>query len=88
MIYFDNAASAIPFTSAVDFIPNYGNPSSNHKAGHDSNQIIHNARKLLADIFGGDAGSYYFTSGATESANIAIQGYCRFLKKLNQHVMK
>ncbi|MFB2904041.1 cysteine desulfurase family protein, partial [Aeromonas jandaei] len=82
MIYFDNAASAIPFTSAVDFIPQYGNPSSNHKAGHYSHQMVNKTRQLLADIFGGDSENYYFTSGATESANLAIQGYCRFLKKV------
>lgn len=82
MIYFDNAASALPLSSAVNFIPQYGNPSSNHKAGNDSHQIVNNARQLLSDIFGGDTGSYYFTSGATESANLAIQGYCRFLRKI------
>lgn len=85
MIYFDNAASATPFLSAINFVPSHGNPSSNHKAGYESACMIRDTRLLLSSLFGGEANHYYFSSGATESANLIIQGVCLFLKKISSN---
>ncbi|MGL6017916.1 MAG: cysteine desulfurase family protein, partial [Gibbsiella quercinecans] len=85
MIYFDNAASAMPHPDAINFVPKFGNPSSQHIAGKQSAMVISDTRKLLANLFGGEPDNYYFTSGATESANLFIQGVCRFLKNMGSH---
>lgn len=85
MIYFDNAASSMPHPNAVDFTSSLGNPSSYHQAGQVSCNVINQSRKLLGEVFGGEPDNYYFTSGATESANLIIQGYCRFLKQRESH---
>jgi cysteine desulfurase len=79
MVYLDNAASALPFEDAVNFCPAPGNPSSDHPAGHAAKAMIEKTRTQLSTLLGGRAGEYYFCSGATEAANIIIQGHCSFL---------
>lgn len=80
MIYLDNAASALPFDDAVNFQVAPGNPSSDHPAGHAAKAILEKTRSQLSTLFGGRPGEYYFCSGATEAANLVIQGHCQFLK--------
>ncbi|QXI27050.1 cysteine desulfurase family protein [Pseudomonas vanderleydeniana] len=80
MIYLDNAASALPFGDAVNFQVAPGNPSSDHPAGHAAKAILDRTRDQLSALFGGRPGEYYFCSGATEAANLIIQGHCQFLK--------
>ncbi|MCQ2468316.1 MAG: cysteine desulfurase [Ruminococcus sp.] len=79
MIYLDNAATTKPCTEAVDaaveaMTVNFGNPSSLHRAGLNAQLAVDEARKLIADSIGADNSSVYFTSGATESNNLALRG--------------
>ncbi|MBN3863775.1 cysteine desulfurase [Pseudomonas frederiksbergensis] len=83
MIYLDNAASALPFEEAVVFSPEFGNPSSDHSVGHQANAVLGKTRALLSMMFGGRPSEYHFCSGATEAANLIIQGRCHFLKMAN-----
>lgn len=78
-VYLDNAATTKPCREAVEAInnaltENYGNPSSLHKMGLNAQLVTDGARKKIADALGCDAGCIYFTSGATESNNLAIRG--------------
>lgn len=79
-IYLDNAATTKVCDEAYNAIINaisgdrYGNPSSLHKIGIEAEKIIENARKVIATALGCDVQELYFTSGATESNNIAVQG--------------
>jgi cysteine desulfurase len=76
-IYFDNAA-----TTAVDplvlqsmlpyFSEFYGNPSSIYSFGRETRMAIENARKQVASFLNISPGELFFTSGGTESSNIAI----------------
>lgn len=61
-IYLDYAASALP------------NPSSIHREGVLAKNKLQNARKEVASILGARANEIIFTSGGTESNNLAIQG--------------
>ncbi|WP_260954676.1 cysteine desulfurase family protein [Pseudomonas citri] len=83
MIYLDSAASALPFEDAVVFSPALGNPSSAHPVGRQANAVMEKTRGLLSSMFGGRPSEYHFCSGATEAANLIIQGRCRFLKIAN-----
>lgn len=79
LIYLDNAATTKPCTEAVDaaveaMTVNFGNPSSLHRAGLNAQLAVDEARKLIADSIGADSSSVYFTSGATESNNLALRG--------------
>ena len=57
----------------------YGNPHSNtHSYGWETNTEIENAREQVADLIGANAKEIIFTSGATESNNLAIKGIAKF----------
>lgn len=90
-IYLDNAATTKPcgeaVSAAVDAMTeNYGNPSSLHRAGLDAQLAVDRARKAIAASIGADSSEIYFTSGATESNNLALRGisaaYGRKCRKL------
>ena len=52
----------------------YGNPSSLHKHGFDAKRAISLARRRVASIIGASDKEIVFTSGGTESNNLAIKG--------------
>ena len=79
MIYFDNAATTKPAKSVAETVykcleDNFGNPSSLHALGLKAEQTMTAARKNIADALGVPAETVYFTSGATESSNLAVRG--------------
>ena len=78
-IYLDNAATTKPCQAAIGAInhcltENYGNPSSLHHAGLQAQLAIDGVRRTLASILACEPGCIYFTSGATESNNLAVRG--------------
>ena len=79
MIYFDNAASTKPSEKVIakinDVINYYGNPSSLHGMGVDARCEIVNAKRIIAEKLNCDTKELYFTSGATMSNNLFIQGF-------------
>lgn len=80
MIYLDNAASTKISPRVRDVMKNYldsgmfGNPDSRHAIGLDANAIVEEARRNVADSIGADPSQIFFTSGGTESNNLAILG--------------
>jgi cysteine desulfurase len=63
------------------FTEKFGNPHSrNHLHGWESEQGVETARAQIADLINADAREIVFTSGATESNNLAIAGVARFYK--------
>ena len=78
-IYLDNAATTKPCREAVKAVcdcmeENFGNPSSLHRAGLDAQLAVDNVRKIIGKSIAADPSCIYFTSGATESNNMAILG--------------
>ncbi|MDE5946041.1 MAG: cysteine desulfurase, partial [Oscillospiraceae bacterium] len=79
MIYFDNASTTKPCDEAITAINRglvelYGNPSSLHSMGVRAQLAVDEARKIIADSIGCESKNIYFTSGATESSNMALKG--------------
>lgn len=76
-IYFDNAATTPVSHEVVEVMAkilreNYGNPSSIHSDGRQSRSIIEQARKTVAKTISSSIGEVFFTSGGTESNNMAL----------------
>ncbi len=78
-IYLDSNATSQPAPEVVDACREmladlWGNPSSGHRFGQAARQRLELAREQIADLIGGKPRDLIFTSGGTESANLAIQG--------------
>ena len=83
-IYFDNAATTHIDPEVIDaMLPvlrsHYGNPSSIHAEGRAVRALLEEARKGVARCIGASTAEIFFTSGGTESNNMAIKGAVRDL---------
>ncbi|KAH9001421.1 cysteine desulfurase NFS1 [Lactarius akahatsu] len=66
----------------------YGNPHSRtHAYGWEAEKGVEDARKHIADLIGADPKDIIFTSGATETNNMAIKGVARFHNDKKKHVI-
>lgn len=66
----------------------YGNPHSRtHAYGWESEKAVENAREQVAKLIGAEAKEIIFTSGATESNNIAVKGVARFYGAKKKHII-
>lgn len=66
----------------------FGNSASNsHYYGWQADAAVKNARKQVADLVGADPREIVWTSGATESDNLAIKGVAHFYKKKGKHII-
>uniref|UniRef100_A0A8C4UDH1 Cysteine desulfurase n=1 Tax=Falco tinnunculus TaxID=100819 RepID=A0A8C4UDH1_FALTI len=75
--------SMLPYLTAY-----YGNPHSRtHAYGWESEAAMEKARQQVADLIGADSREIIFTSGATESNNMAIKGVARFYKSRKKHII-
>ncbi|XP_075256223.1 cysteine desulfurase-like [Convolutriloba macropyga] len=69
-------------------VTHYGNPHSRtHAYGWESETAMENARAQVAHIINADPKEIVFTSGATESNNIAVKGVARFYKSKKNHII-
>lgn len=77
------AAKMIPYLSEI-----FGNPASNsHAYGWDAEEAVEEARQHIADLINADAKEIVFTSGATESDNLAIKGAAHFYQTKGKHLI-
>lgn len=80
MIYFDSAASYPILPEALEvlhrgFAEHFANPSSAHKSGETAAKEIEVAREIIAEEIGALPSEIVFTSGATESNNLALKSH-------------
>jgi cysteine desulfurase len=92
-IYFDHHATT-PVDPAVlsamwpSFGERFGNPSSrSHVFGQEAHAAVELAREQVAALIAAEAGEIVFTSGATESDNLALRGGARALADRGRHVV-
>ncbi|MSP89173.1 MAG: IscS subfamily cysteine desulfurase [Alphaproteobacteria bacterium] len=70
------------------FIEKFGNPHSrNHSHGWEAEEAVEKSRAQIASIIGADEREIVFTSGATESNNLAIHGVAQFYKDRRNHIV-
>src|SRR3989338_794046 len=92
-VYLDNAA-----TTPVDekvlkvmlpyFSEKFGNASSLHYPGEEARRAVEESRKVIAQSIGGKYKEIIFTSGGTESNNLAIKGlFFHFNKEGKNHII-
>lgn len=79
MIYLDNSATTIPCREAISavndaLINNFGNPSSRYSLGLAAEKLLKESRAAVASSLNADSKNIIFTSGGTESDNLAILG--------------
>ncbi len=66
----------------------FGNPASrSHQYGWEADKLVEQARKQVAELVNADPKEIVFTSGATESDNLAIKGVAHFYKKKGKHII-
>ena len=60
----------------------FGNPSSIHGVGRQAKRLMEESRETLAELIGAHPDEMYFTSGGTESNNLAIPGSCLAFERM------
>ena len=91
-IYLDNAATTKVCAQAADaaadaMLHTYGNPSSLHRLGMEAENLVTKAKKQLAAALSCQPGEILFTSGATESNNLAILGGCKAARRSGNKIV-
>ena len=94
-IYFDYSATTPVDKRVAEKMMEYmtteghfGNPASrSHKFGWQAEEAVDIARNQIADLINADSREIVFTSGATESNNLAIKGAAHFYSKKGKHII-
>jgi cysteine desulfurase len=90
--YLDNAATTQASEAVCDIVveslgTNYGNPSSMHKKGMEAERYIKDAKELIAKTLKVETKEIIFTSGGTESNNMALIGIALANQRAGKHII-
>ena len=90
--YLDNSATTRAFESVKDIVvktmmEDFGNPSSLHKKGVEAERYVKAAAEAVAKTLKADPSEIIFTSGGTESNNMAIIGAARANRRAGKHII-
>ncbi|WP_028561641.1 cysteine desulfurase family protein [Paenibacillus pinihumi] len=92
MLYFDHCSSTPPHPDVVRtlsevMLKHYANPASIHQMGMEADKLIQRARQLAAELYATRAEEWIFTSGGTESNNLAVKGIARSYRHRGNHLI-
>lgn len=92
MIYLDNSATTQPLPDVINVVRDvmdniYGNPSSLHRLGLEAERLLTQARRIAAEQLGVIDTEIVFTSGGTESNNMAIKGVAWQYRERGRHLI-
>ncbi|MCI2041393.1 MAG: cysteine desulfurase [Bacilli bacterium] len=92
LIYLDNVAASFVEDEVLDIFYNttkkyYANPNSIHKLGREENKMISDSTLRIANMLKVLKDEIIYTSGATESNNLAIKGLCLSYKNYGKHIL-
>ncbi|NLP51993.1 cysteine desulfurase family protein [Bacillus sp. RO1] len=92
MIYLDNSATTRPYKEVLDAYLKvsteyFGNPSSLHSLGGDAEMLLNRSRETIASLLHVHHKEVIFTSGGTESNNLAIKGCALSKRNLGKHII-
>jgi cysteine desulfurase len=93
IIYLDHNATTPVSAEVLDqmlpyFSSHFGNASSTaHSMGREAAAAIATSREQVAELLGCEPGEIYFTSGATESANLSLQGVSKHYATKGKHII-
>lgn len=79
-IFLDNNSTTRPLDDVVDLVAEYSqtfyaNPGSTHADGRQARRVLEDARELMASLLGANPQEVIFTSGGSESINLALHGF-------------
>ena len=91
-VYLDNSATTRCYPEVGDLVykvmcQDYGNPSSMHRKGVEAERYVKEAKERLARILKVNTKEIFFTSGGTESDNLALIGAARANKRAGNHLI-
>jgi len=92
MLYFDYAATTPPYKEVIETVEevmgrHFGNPSSIHRIGMEAERLVTRAREAVARQLQASPEEIVFTSGGTESNNLAILGAARQYAGRGKHLI-
>ncbi|MBM3309460.1 MAG: cysteine desulfurase, partial [Candidatus Altiarchaeales archaeon] len=91
-VYLDHAATTAVSPGVLEamlpyFNVKYGNASSLHSFGEEAKEALENSRNVVAKAMNASTDEVYFTSGGTESDNLAIQGVALAGREKGRHII-
>ena len=91
-VYLDNSATTRPYPEVSKevqriMLEEYGNPSSLHRRGSAGERLLQSSRQMLAEVLDVSDSEIIFTSGGTESNNMAVLGSARRYLKRGNHLI-
>lgn len=90
--YFDNSATTAPCSEAVNAVSDalihcWGNPSSLHSSGNRAKELLDASREDIAKKLGCLPEEIYFTSGGTETNNLAVIGAAHKMRRQGKRIV-
>lgn len=91
-VYLDNSATTRCYNSVRELVgkvmcEDYGNPSSMHKKGVDAEKYVRESKEIFAKLLKVQEKEIFFTSGGTESDNLALIGCARANCRAGKHLI-